>query len=609
MASATTTLPPSSRSYRHNLHTSLPDQLTNYDYAVGTASRSFSDTLDYDHASLISATSSFSPRSGSDGSATAKVHSSRQSSARLTTPLAPPPPPPRHLVDRQGRYGQHTLGPTFSEEEDGDDSEFIAGKMAMLGLDPRGDGYGSQGSSTSSDLERLAQLKQLAAIQEHTRQQQAQQQQQSLLLQQILGRQPTRKSQYPQSSQSSQEELALLHLQQLRAQAQAQAQAQAAASMDPQLQVHFLAQAQAQAQRALLATQLQLQQQQQQQQQQLDPVFQQQQYLQQVHLQQQQVRLAALQQQQQQQLQQQQQQHQQQHQYQQQQQQQHQHALERNILAAQVQAKLRNRQNAMAAAEVDVRARFESAPAEFSPSSNQSLNLRSPPLPTPADFGWREPQSTVSSDQRSQRSVSSAGTTAGTTREIQSQEYKTPHQTPHQTPPVKSPIGRFAQARQALAAGGSVAGLSGTIGRRAASEDDDRSSLSETSIFEARNYTAQTSPSSSISEHAEKPTATTAREALGLGRPAQVVSGGRAWSVPSQTKSSPKETSTSAARAASYTVGVGAHIKPVRQPNGPPGPPNELGDRNFQSRIRRQAGLNLGMLNRRRTESPSDVAA
>jgi hypothetical protein len=137
-----------------------------------------------------------------------------------------------------------------------------------------------------------------------------------------------------------------------------------------------------------------------------------------------------------------------------------------------------------------------------------------------------------------------------------------------------------------MAAGGSVAGLSGTIGRRAASEDDDRSSLSETSVFEARNYTAQTSPSSSISEHAEKPTTTTmtARETLGLGRPAQVVSGGRAWSVPSQTKSSPKEMSTSSARAASYTVAVGAHIKPVRQPNGPPGPPNELGDKNFKSR-------------------------
>jgi hypothetical protein len=60
-----------------------------------------------------------------------------------TTPLAAPPPP-LNLLAGQGRGNQnlpafagarHTLGPTFSEEEDGDDSQFIAEKMAHLGLD------------------------------------------------------------------------------------------------------------------------------------------------------------------------------------------------------------------------------------------------------------------------------------------------------------------------------------------------------------------------------------------------------------------------------------------------------------------------------------------
>ena len=60
-----------------------------------------------------------------------------------TTPLAAPPPP-LNLLAGQGRGNanlpafagaRHTLGPTFSEEEDGDDSQFIAEKMAHLGLD------------------------------------------------------------------------------------------------------------------------------------------------------------------------------------------------------------------------------------------------------------------------------------------------------------------------------------------------------------------------------------------------------------------------------------------------------------------------------------------
>lgn len=75
--------------------------------------------------------------------------------SRLTTPLAATPPPPLRLSaseesakhHRKVKYAgvEHTLGPTFSDEEDGDDSTFIASKMAALGLDPNGLPYHSTG--------------------------------------------------------------------------------------------------------------------------------------------------------------------------------------------------------------------------------------------------------------------------------------------------------------------------------------------------------------------------------------------------------------------------------------------------------------------------------
>jgi hypothetical protein len=80
-------------------------------------------------------------------------------SARLTTPLAAPPPP---LVlaanpastneERKVRYAgaEHTLGPTFSEEEDGDDSEWIAGRMAaVLNMGGAAGTYGASHASVS----------------------------------------------------------------------------------------------------------------------------------------------------------------------------------------------------------------------------------------------------------------------------------------------------------------------------------------------------------------------------------------------------------------------------------------------------------------------------
>ena len=71
-----------------------------------------------------------------------------RSASRFTTPLAAPPPPLHLLSSQQGRGAhnmhlpayagaRHTLGPMFNDEEDGDDSAFIAQQMALLGLDKR----------------------------------------------------------------------------------------------------------------------------------------------------------------------------------------------------------------------------------------------------------------------------------------------------------------------------------------------------------------------------------------------------------------------------------------------------------------------------------------
>jgi len=72
--------------------------------------------------------------------------------SRMATPLAAPPPPLNLTANpastNLGRRvpfagAEHTLGPTFSDEEDGDDSEWLANKMAVLGLNPQGAPYNS----------------------------------------------------------------------------------------------------------------------------------------------------------------------------------------------------------------------------------------------------------------------------------------------------------------------------------------------------------------------------------------------------------------------------------------------------------------------------------
>lgn len=56
-------------------------------------------------------------------------------------PSPPQAQAPRSRLPRPLRAAEHTLGPTFSDEEDGDDTAYIASKMAVLGLDPNGQPY------------------------------------------------------------------------------------------------------------------------------------------------------------------------------------------------------------------------------------------------------------------------------------------------------------------------------------------------------------------------------------------------------------------------------------------------------------------------------------
>jgi len=162
---------------------------------------------------------------------------------------------------------QYTLGPTFSDEEDGDDSSFIALKMAMLGLDPIG-GPHSEGSSHSvtspdrwshladplqpngsrqiRDSRATVQVQTQAQVQYRVRQQQMAdlqaRQQQAIIFRSYIAAQHQPGS--PFSQQRVTEALAMLNLQQAQL-----------ATTNPHLQAQLLLQAQAQ--RALIDAQRQ----------------------------------------------------------------------------------------------------------------------------------------------------------------------------------------------------------------------------------------------------------------------------------------------------------------------------------------------------------------
>ncbi|ORY30545.1 hypothetical protein BCR39DRAFT_587811 [Naematelia encephala] len=445
-------------------------------------------------------------------------------------------PLPEHRTipkeERRVRYAgaEHTLGPTFSDEEDGDDSAYIASQMAALGLDQLSAlaPYGLHGSERNTAVDPRpsdrargpVDAQAQARIQRQLQLQQlAQQQQQALLLQTILANQP--RSGQQASQHQLRESLALLELQQAQQ-----------ASTYPQLQAHLAAQAQ-QAQRAVFAAQMQ-----QQQQHQL--------YLQQ--LRQQQLDL-----------------------FTNSQQSYSSPSEQRTILAAQVQASLlarTNRARGMNPDDAELRARFESAP-------NSNDMYKTPQEPSKPVFEQRLSPYAQPAPSTSWRPSQPAA------------------------PPAKSAnsdsrpaMGRFAQARQAMANDPKPMGsLSSVLTRRRMTDESSASSQSSSTSERKASDSSQTSPTTSFEEQVRAAPV----KNLGLGRPSAPGSGVR--SATSPTVLTPR--TEPAPRAASYTNGQVARTAVVRQPIGPPGDAKELGDKNFQSRIRRQAGLNLGMLGRR----------
>ncbi|WVW84894.1 hypothetical protein I302_106929 [Kwoniella bestiolae CBS 10118] len=492
---------------------------------------------------------------------------------KLTTPLAPPPPPPLYMSahdhssgpERQVRYAgaDHTLGPTFSEEEDGDDTAFIAAKMASLGLDPSGRPYNQNGYTQQDPRSQQyrdprsrsplaqAQLHAQRQTQMHYLTQQAQQQQ---ALFHLLSQQNQ-----TQLNPQMREAMAILELQQAQ-----------------QTATDRHAYAQRQAQRAYGQAQRQpgweqaksLQQQQQQ--------IREMQYLQDLHLQQQ---LAALQ------------------------------STtntpaygrpnsERNALSAQMQANLQARQGRVLAQargmtldDSELRARFEAA-------ENYSYTPP-PPLEPRVKFDSASTSPTKGNSPTSPSWKSSGSPSPTKTNILTPTELPTPT---HPTSSVRSPKGgRFAQARQAMAAEGTekpYGTLTATLsGRSLNSENFAQTMFTEKTIQEKEEVVE--APASPTVE--KKPLKYTLG-ALGNGRPSTVSSNtNRAVTLPVK-ENNPAQAHSQ--RAVSQPLlQIPSKVYVVRQPYGPPCEASELGDKNFQSRLRRQAGLNLTMLGRR-TESP-----
>ncbi|OWZ74926.1 hypothetical protein C365_06594 [Cryptococcus neoformans Bt85] len=525
---------------------------------------------------------------------------------RLTTPLAPPPPPPLHLSshrhgpgpERQIRYAgaDHTLGPTFSEEEDGDDSAFIAAKMAALGLDPNGVPYNQNGYSASHNARapRAKRSRTPTVPRPHEQVGYQKHAQQEALLS-LLAHQG--------SSAQVREALALLELQQaqqaatdrhyhtqMMAQHHARlaAQRQADRRAEYEKQLHIQQQMQ-QKQLEQLAIQREATKRQFQQQQEEQYMFQQrEQRLQQLHLQQQ---LAALQT----------------DSYVAQAQAQRQ----RNVLGAQMQANLQARSEraaqanwAMGIDEADLKARFESA-----------MPVRSP---------LREDHSRFETALHGTRGASTSSSASGSPNSPSwpsAQSSSPTKSTSGIAEPVSVPIssktapgGRFAQARLALAASGtsSYGTLTATLSKRSSSED--QTTFTVTEVKTPPGEVSRTTPASPITQQARQSVD------LGFGRPAACVTPAEAKITRDAVEAASARTSSLAfggpyssgnnnSRSSSQSIGLAMKkISVARQPSGPPGDVKDLGDRNFQARIRKQAGLNLGMLNRR-TESPAEIAS
>lgn len=221
----------------------------------------------------------------------------------------------------------------------------------------------------------------------------------------------------------------------------------------------------------------------------------------------------------------------------------------RSAVAAQVQANLLARNSRIRQPakpdEADIRARFESVPNPYITPQSASAPIFEP-APSPfGDLTWKSSTPKPSPfDQPTRMASAQAGR--------------------FDIPGANSPADR----------------LPAFLARRRATDETSISSEPDTPGL-TRAGTAQTSPNPSIGESEKVST----QAMLGKGRPDRLLPSARAYTMPVAAQLT-RRTTESTSRSVSHT-GAAASVKssyPVRQPQGPPGDPTELKERNFQAR-------------------------
>lgn len=472
----------------------------------------------------------------------------------LATPLAPPPPPPIHLSSSQPHTRSvpyagvdHTLGPSFSDEEDGDDTDFMAAKMASLGLEGNRNnngpaaGYGGsmpsrqeldmRGAVATAEFQRRVQAQQQLLQLQMLRQQQ-QYQQQTAALHNLLVQ--------SNDPQQLREAMALLELQ----------RAQLAATTPQNAYSQQMAAQQILNQRALQHQMLSLQ------------------------AQQQAVTTG-----------------------------------QRQALAAQLEAgtlrREREREREMRArplspVDTHLRAAWEGAPSGYFPALSppidsamgvgwNSMGKAAPAPPTQEwPFGWNH----TSATSPSTRTPPPTSSTDSSTRAP-----SPPTVTPPPSSAPAAPLGRFARARQELAAAQAAAPgappLAALLSRRRQADDDALSNASSYPETFATSPQSETAPSVSWSSTSRKWSAESGRKVssdLGHLDPTSYMEWGyRAPAPRSQSFSvSHSADDHKPPRSQIHIAPAPAPTHPVsyvtRQPFGPPGSVHELAQKNFASR-------------------------
>lgn len=276
------------------------------------------------------------------------------------------------------------------------------------------------------------------------------------------------------------------------------------------------------------------------------------------------------------------------------------------------------------------RAAFENTPSGYFPPI-------SPPLESAAGVGWTTfasgsgvktptapfaewPFGGSSNNNNNNNSPSASTRTSSTDSHTRapSPSVITSSPTPPSAPPSAA-LGRFARARQELAAAQAAAPGATPLAAllsRGRSVDEDTISLSSVAtspISETGPYPSSSSRKWSMESASGRQVASDSGH-LTMKDPVSFLEWGYLPPAPrSQSFSSyTRPTTVDVTRRQQAVVNSGSSSAVpsliIRQPYGPPGSVDELSQKNFASNIRRQAGINLGMLGRRTDGTESETS-